>query len=353
MTDAAPLRAPGTARILILGVLSFAAGLAVAWGIYRHTHPEPDLSAPNADLLLEEVEKSYFDALAGFKKQCGGGGAYVNRRDRTLLRILKEMKTENCSSVYNAGIWNEYEAAYRKAAGKDLDGVMLEIGPGANLGTGLLFAMGGAAKYYGLDIYQDPHLYGSPTYEAARDLIQYVAPGRIRVPMEKILTIRDGRVEFAKERIEYLYPRQSYDIPLADDSLDFAFSHATLEHVADPAKTIAALRRVLRPGGITAHVIDLRDHRDFDKPLEFLKIDAAVWKEEYKDPEKQHLYMNRWRRSDFRKAFEEGGFEILSLEPTIRTEATEALRSTLHPDFRGYPVEELSVTGVRVVSRKR
>ncbi len=109
---------------------------------------------------------------------------------------------------------------------------------------------------------------------------------------------------------------------------------------------------MLKPGGVTAHQIDMRDHRDFSKPLEFLKIDAAEWRSfEAKQP--AHLYMNRWRLSEFRAAFERSGFEILAMDVGIRFPVTEEMRDALQPEFRKLPLAELSAVSAMFVARRR
>src|SRR5262249_36520293 len=40
-----------------------------------------------------------------------------------------------------------------------------------------------------------------------------------------------------------------YQLPFRDDTFDGAFSHALFEHLANPAKALLEIRRVVRPGG--------------------------------------------------------------------------------------------------------
>lgn len=43
-----------------------------------------------------------------------------------------------------------------------------------------------------------------------------------------------------------------YAIPLADDAVDVVVAHALFEHLAEPARALAELRRVVRDGGLVA-----------------------------------------------------------------------------------------------------
>jgi len=54
---------------------------------------------------------------------------------------------------------------------------------------------------------------------------------------------REGlAVEFRKANV--------YDLPFREHCFDAVFSHALLEHLADPIAALAELRRVLKPGGL-------------------------------------------------------------------------------------------------------
>jgi hypothetical protein len=54
------------------------------------------------------------------------------------------------------------------------------------------------------------------------------------------------------------------------ETADVTLSASVLEHVEDMAASIEAIHLMTRPGGLGIHCIDLRDHADFSRPLEFL-----------------------------------------------------------------------------------
>ena len=107
---------------------------------------------------------------------------------------------------------------------------------------------------------------------------------------------------------------------------------------------------MLAPGGIGIHQIDLRDHRDFAKPLAFLDYSDEEWLAlNARDP---FSYTNRWRKRDFKDAFASSGTVIEKLEVSVRAEVTPALRARVHPRFRDRPTEDLEALSAFFVVRK-
>ena len=104
-----------------------------------------------------------------------------------------------------------------------------------------------------------------------------------------------------------------------DASFDIVFSHACFEHVQDPDAGVRTLARMLKPGGVTTHEIDLRDHRDFGRPLRFLKHRDTVWRQA---TSRRPATPNRWRASDYERAFGAAGLEVVYLRRTSSVPVT-------------------------------
>ena len=125
-----------------------------------------------------------------------------------------------------------------------------------------------------------------------------------------------------------------------------------MEHVSDPEGTIKALGRVLKKGGLTAHQIDMRNHRDFSRPLDHLTLDAGQW-DKVNAARPAHQHENRWRLSQFRASFERNGFRIVSIDVNDRAPVAEDLRRRLHPEFRQFALDDLAAVGARLVALKQ
>lgn len=132
---------------------------------------------------------------------------------------------------------------------------------------------------------------------------------------------------------------------LDQDGFDFIFSQSVMEHVDEFDSVIAALAERTAPGGVHAHVIDMRDHRSYSRP------DKHRWSflcEE--DPDGP--FCNRLRFSEVIEVFERHKFKVLLARPQ-REKPPKDIRRHLVPQFSHLSYRDLERTGVRLVVRKK
>lgn len=248
--------------------------------------------------------------------------AFRATRDRRALEAGYDDEKDRASYVED--VFAIHAGVIRQCA--PIKGNVLEIGPGGNLGVALKFLSAGAERAVCLDVFP------WATADHAELYNQVV-----------------GDATPFYGRIEYRCPETIEKTHLSDDSFDIIYSHACLEHVRDPAKAVASIARLLKPGGVTSHQIDLRDHRDFSRPLEFLRWSDRVWKLAHSDT----TYTNRWRRSDWTVALADAGLDVISAASTHVVERAELLdRRRYHASFASRDVDDLACTGVLIVARK-
>jgi SAM-dependent methyltransferase len=157
--------------------------------------------------------------------------------------------------------------------------------------------------------------------------------------------------------IRYLAPWDARSTGLPAGSIDFISSTSTLEHI--PAEDVAAIlaecRRLLRPDGILSCRIDLADHYSYAddriSPYNFLRFAPRTWRL----LNSRLHFQNRLRRSDYLALFAAAGFDVVAEAVGSPTdERLAALRQLpLAEPFRGRPLEDLAVLGLRLVARPR
>jgi len=126
------------------------------------------------------------------------------------------------------------------------------------------------------------------------------------------------------------------------DRFDFIYSISVLEHIYDIADNITAMSRLLKPGGLMYHHIDMRDHYNFNVPFLFYKYRRSTW-EKYLT-QQGGSYTNRWRYNDFTQAFQNNNLTVLAERP----QRFSLEGYTLSSDFANYTNLDIGTLDVLV-----
>lgn len=142
---------------------------------------------------------------------------------------------------------------------------------------------------------------------------------------------------------------------LPDGSVDLVFSNVVLEHVpvAEVDRLFTEARRILRPNGYMAHLIDPSDHFSHGdasiSPVNFLRFSEA----EFASYNSRFLFQNRLRASAWRRLVERHHFTIRCWDATVNQQALHGLPALpLDDAFRDMAPEDLCTTAVWVVAQR-
>lgn len=238
--------------------------------------------------------------------------------------------------------------------------VAVEVGPGWNPVIPYIFRLAGCRKVVLCDA--TPHLTPSllrATLSQMRAAAVLLA-AELEVTSAEVENIlpRLGRQDFsgllAESGFEYRAP---YDLDQAEDlagAVDLVSSHAVLEHVPRTKllSLLLAMRRLLRPEGLTIHFIDHMDHwHHFDPgigPINFLKFPDWWWGV----VNAPISHQNRLRSAQHLAFVREAGFRVIHLELRVDPQALEdARRLHLNREFRSFTPDELAITSSFLVAR--
>lgn len=179
---------------------------------------------------------------------------------------------------------------------------VLELGPGNSYITAYAFLLRGAKRVIQVDKFSR-HSAADWQQEQYRAEVAYLKanyPKKRLTFLDEHDRLKPGYVTFIASELTELT-----DLP----PIDIIYSSSVLEHIKDVSANVQAMFRVLRPGGVAYHDVDLRDHYNFAKPFLFYKYSEAMWNRWLT---KEGLsYTNRWRYDELMEAFQEAGFRVL------------------------------------------
>ena len=226
---------------------------------------------------------------------------------------------------------------------------VLELGPGPDLGTGLVLLAKGAASYVAVDRY--PLLGATPDsfYDALLDRLSGEAEAWRAVEAYQVY-----RAGSKTSNLRYLLLGDGPDaLPGDTEPRNLWLSQAALEHVPNPADLLGTLTAWCGADAIGLHHVDAATHtpwiREAD-PLNILRYRESVYRA-LRFPASP----NRWRATKYVGTFTDLGWDLIATQPVHRLSerALKRIRQRLAPSFRSMTDEELAVFSFRLVLRRR
>ena len=250
---------------------------------------------------------------------------------------------------------------------------ILELGCGDNIGVALRFLADCAAQVICVDKFY-------AVRDAAKERLIYIAlrnslSSAQRDAFDTVVNL-DNAVVPDLNRLCCVY-----GIDLArfvdDEALglfDVVISRAVIEEIYNPEPVFSAVDKLLKPGGMMLHKIDLSDYGIFSNggmnPLTFLTIPEWL----YRRMASESAIPNRKLRSYYRGLTERLGYEVRILVSSVigfreivphkealqldvdygadELSLIEAIRPKLQKQFAVLPDEELLVSGIFLIARK-
>lgn len=235
------------------------------------------------------------------------------------------------------------------------DKVVVEIGPGSNLGLALCLIANGASKVYCVDKYHSlsPNL-GSFYQDLVEKIVKLMSGVMVdsetmRGHLDEAVSFQANQAIFNPEKLAYICPCDAAGLPLDDATIDLLLSHAVLEHVSNLRGVISENARVLKPGGYVSHQVDFRDHRNFDTPFDFLRYSSTLWK--LVNIGGGHL--NRVRPFEYLCRFSEAGFELLDCQAQVVEHIPQGAKEKFNKEFRKLTDDEISVLRFHLIARPK
>ena len=224
-------------------------------------------------------------------------------------------------------------------------GVFLEIGTGLQITLPLVLWLCGASEITTVDLnhYLKAELVGGDEFRMRTHFEQIVrllgnTPGT-RLSVERLnalLAVGDDIDRVLKAaHIRYQAPADATRLDITPHTIDYHVSYAVLQHIPPDIlrSIIAEARRLLKPGGLFVHWIDLSDHFSHGdhsiSSINFLRFSEKEWD---RLSGNRYMYQNRLRIDDYVRILTEMDATILSVKEHVNPSALELLQ-------KGFPLD--------------
>jgi|AntDeeMinimDraft_5_1070356.scaffolds.fasta_scaffold05003_1 hypothetical protein len=258
----------------------------------------------------------------------------------SLIGYNGEMETPD----YARNTFDHFLAIFRESGQVPQGGTLLELGPGGSL----LSAVYGRALGFGKTILIDVEDYATMDPALYAACLDVLSPGdRERFQSR----LQEGDVASALDSIGAEYYTNGLDSvrELPDESIDYSFSNAVLEHVRkyEFDQLWVQLNRIHKRGTLSAHQVDFRDH--LGGGLNNLRFPERVWESAWLA--NQAYYTNRLRHGEVCTKFASAGFSVLD-EKTSCWDVVPLSTKRMAREFRDTDATDLKVFSSLITLQK-
>ncbi len=194
----------------------------------------------------------------------------------------------------------------------EIDGKnILELGPGQDLGVGLILLAKGVRKYNAIDANNLLAQNSEKFYEALfrrfeKDNYDKAIIVELHQQLERVQSDQ-------ADRLNYLC-RRNFDLSVLDgEGVDFVLSQAAFEHFDDVDRTIKQLNHVVNPGAVFLAVIDLQTHTRWLRSRDPLNI--YRYSDFYYHLCRYVSQPNRLRPAEYREILADNGWGNIQIKP--------------------------------------
>ena len=237
----------------------------------------------------------------------------------------------------------EYAPEHASVIGKRV----LELGPGPDLGTGLILLSRGARRYHAIDANNLLPLAPQELYEELFREID-VHGGSAEDLRAELRRAQEGQ----PDRLNYIC-QPDFDIACVQgNDVDLVFSQAAFEHFEDPGRVVAQLSQIVRPGAILIAEVDLKTHtrwiRDAD-PLNIYRYSDWLYR-----LARFTGIPNRLRPLEYERILEKNGWCNIKVVPrTIADpEYVADVRRALNRRFRDAATSQIHILSMLLCATK-
>jgi SAM-dependent methyltransferase len=202
---------------------------------------------------------------------------------------------------------------------------VLELGPGSDLGVGVLLLSKGARSYNACDVHDLAARTPPAFYEA---LLGRIGSANSAAQLDMLRTEVKKRSLGEPSRLNYVVqPQFNLKAALGSESIELVFSQAAFEHFDDIDSVMQQLAEVCRPGAVLVAEIDLKTHsrwvRDHDPNNIYRYSDGLYELFRFRG------IPNRVRPKEYRRALERYGWSRIEVIPQTQASGAQS-------DIRGF-----------------